>query len=341
MRTLSLSLLLAPLFLSACSDTDDKEPTEDTDEATDTDPGEDTETDTMVEPDPQTVVDIAVATPRFSILVDAVTRAGLAGALDDVTVFAPNNDAFDALFTALGVDGVDDLSVEQLTAVLTYHVIAGQVDSAAAIGIAQGAGTANALGGSLALTLDGDTLKIDGASVIAADIQASNGIIHEIDAVLLPDLIDVVTTDPDLSSLTAAVLAADGSAAAPNIVGTLSGDGPFTVLAPTNDAFAAMLSANGVADLGAFVSAVGIETVIDVLLYHVAADSLVSSEVVAVSTFNTLGGAVTVDVANGMVTLNEGIMGVPGTNDAMIEVVDILTSNGVIHKIGAVITPAM
>ncbi|HMV67423.1 MAG TPA: fasciclin domain-containing protein [Myxococcota bacterium] len=339
MRAFAILALIVPPTLIACNN-DDKDTNDPISEDTDTEDTEDTE-DTTTEPELQTVVDLAVATPRFSILVDAVTRAGLASALNGVTVFAPNNDAFEDLFAALGVDGVDDLSVAQLTAVLTYHVVAGEVDSAAAIAVAQGAGAAASLGGSLTLTLDGDTLKVDGASVIAADIYASNGIIHEIDSVLLPDLIDVITTDAQLSSLTAAVLAADGSEAAPNIVGTLRGAGPFTVLAPTNDAFAAMLSANGAADLGAFVGAVGIDTVIDVLLYHVAAGRLPSSAVVATSSFSTLGGEVTVTVEDGAVVFNQGVTSVPGTNDAPAEVVDILTSNGVIHKIGAVITPAM
>jgi transforming growth factor-beta-induced protein len=337
MRTLSMIFLPLALTLAACGDGKD-EPADDTDDTTadDTDPGTD-DTDVMTD---DTIVGIAVATPRFSILVEAVTKAGLAGALDGVTVFAPNNDAFEAAFTALGVSGVDDLSVDQLTAILTYHVIAGEVDSTAAIAVANGAGTAAALGGSLDLSLDGSSLKIDGATVITADIMASNGIIHEIDGVLVPNIVDVVTTDGDLSTLTAALVGADGSPEAPGLVGTLGGAGPFTVFAPVNQGFQDMLDANGAADLTAFVGAVGWPTVINVLTYHVAGSAISSAWVVANPSITTLGGSISVDVDGSTVTLNEGVSGVAGTNDSVIQVVDLVTSNGTIHKISKVVTPA-
>jgi transforming growth factor-beta-induced protein len=149
--------------------------------------GSDTDTpDTTDTTEAQTIVEIAAATDRFSILVEAVTRTGLAGALDGVTVFAPNNDAFAALLAAIGASSLDDVTDVQLATILKYHVLAGSVDSAAAIGVAQGAGTAQALGGSLDLTLDGSSLKIDAATVITPDIIASNGIIHKLDKVITP-----------------------------------------------------------------------------------------------------------------------------------------------------------
>lgn len=333
-RHLTISLAFA---LAACSD-GTKDDT-DTDAGSDTDVAEDTDTtgDTDVVAD-DTIVGIAVATPRFSILVEAVTKAGLAGALDGVTVFAPNNAAFEATFEALGVSGVSDLSVAQLTAILKYHVLAGSVDSTAAIAAANGAGTVAALGGSLALTLDGTDLKVDAATVITPDIMASNGIIHEIDAVLVPNIVDVVTTDTDLSILTSALLAADGDASDPDLVGTLGGAGPFTVLAPVNAGFGTLLSANGLTDLPGLVTAIGMSSVIDVLKYHVASGSLYSTDVVGVTDFDTLTGNVTVDVSGTTVTLNKDVNGYDGTNDSVIQVVDIITSNGVIHKIGSVIS---
>ena len=340
MRTLSMIFLPLALTLAACADGKDDTGTDadDTDDTTadDTDPMTD-DTDPMTD---DTIVGIAAATPRFSILVEAVTKAGLAGALDNVTVFAPNNDAFEAAFTALGVSGVADLSAEQLTVILTYHVIAGEVDSTAAIAVANGAGTADALGGSLDLTLDGSDLKIDNATVITPDIMASNGIIHEIDSVLVPNIVDVATTDADLSTLTAALVGADGSPEAPGLVATLGGDGPFTVFAPVNGGFQDMLDANGTADLTAFVGAVGWPTVISVLTYHVAGESLPSATVVGGASVTTLGGTISVDVDGSTVTLNEGVAGVAGTNDSVIQVVDLVTSNGIIHKISKVVTPA-
>ena len=131
-----------------------------------------------------TVVDIAVSNPDFSILVEAVTKAGLAGALSaegPFTVFAPTNDAFKALFKQLGVGGVKDLTAEQLTPILTYHVVSGKVMS-------------TDLSNTSVVTLNGQKIKIDisngvkinESKVTAADISGKNGVVHVIDRVLLP-----------------------------------------------------------------------------------------------------------------------------------------------------------
>ncbi|AHW59893.1 transforming growth factor-beta-induced protein [Draconibacterium orientale] len=131
-----------------------------------------------------TVVEIAVSNPDFSILVEAVTKADLAGALSadgPFTVFAPNNAAFKALFADLGVKGVEDLTAEQLTPILTYHVVSGKVMS-------------SDLSNTSVETLNGkkikidlsDNVKINDSKVIAADIDGKNGVIHVIDKVLIP-----------------------------------------------------------------------------------------------------------------------------------------------------------
>lgn len=131
-----------------------------------------------------TVVEIAVSNPDFSILVEAVTKADLAGALSadgPFTVFAPTNDAFNALFADLGVDGVEDLTAEQLTPILTYHVVSGKVMS-------------SDLSNTSVETLNGkkikidlsDDVKINDSKVVAADIDGRNGVIHVIDKVLIP-----------------------------------------------------------------------------------------------------------------------------------------------------------
>lgn len=131
-----------------------------------------------------TVVDIAVANSDFSILVEAVTKAGLAGALSaegPFTVFAPTNDAFKALFKQLGVSGIKDLTAEQLTPILTYHVVAGKVMS-------------TDLTNTSVATLNGQKIKIDlsngvkinESNVTTADISGTNGVVHVIDRVLLP-----------------------------------------------------------------------------------------------------------------------------------------------------------
>ena len=131
-----------------------------------------------------TVVQIAASNPDFSILVEAVTKAGLAGALSaegPFTVFAPTNEAFKALFKQLGVGGVKDLTAEQLTPILTYHVVSGKVMS-------------TDLTNTSVATLNGQKIKVDlsngvkinESKVTKADISGTNGVVHVIDSVLLP-----------------------------------------------------------------------------------------------------------------------------------------------------------
>lgn len=340
------------LVLAGCpgGDKDDTDDTDvaDTDDTADTTDTSDTGTDSGdTGTASNTIADIVTATPRFSILLAAVVKADLVAALDDVTVFAPNDTAFQAAFTALGVTGVDDLSKEQLTAILTYHVLAGEVDAAAATAVANGAGTTTALGGTLDLSIDGTSLKVDDATVIAADIQADNGIIHEIDAVMLPSIVDVVTSDAALQSLEDALVAVDGETTATDddLIAALSGAGPFTVFAPVNQGFTDMITANSQTTLGGFATAVGLGTVRTVLQYHVstADPALDSTAVVSANggSVTTLEGrSFTVDVDMGTVTLNDGVTGVAGTNTSTVTVVDIITSNGIIHKLSKVITPA-
>lgn len=132
-----------------------------------------------------TVVDIAVANSDFSILVEAVTKTGLAGALSadgPFTVFAPTNEAFKALFKQLGVSGIKDLTAEQLKPILTYHVVSGKVMS-------------TDLSNTSVATLNGQKIKIDisngvkinDSKVTTADILGTNGVVHVIDKVLIPN----------------------------------------------------------------------------------------------------------------------------------------------------------
>jgi uncharacterized surface protein with fasciclin (FAS1) repeats len=133
-----------------------------------------------------TVVEIAVGNPDFSILVEAVTKAGLAEALSaegPFTVFAPTNAAFESLFSQLGISGVKDLTAEQLTPILTYHVVAGKVMSTDLSNTT--VGTLNS-GNSLKVDLT-QGVHINDSKVVAADIEGKNGVIHVIDKVLLPE----------------------------------------------------------------------------------------------------------------------------------------------------------
>lgn len=135
-----------------------------------------------------TIVEIASNDARFSILVDAVVKADLVNALNasgPYTVFAPTNDAFKQLFSALGVNGIDDLTAEQLKPILLYHVVSGKImASDVKSGMVQ---TLNE-NARMDVKVKNGKVMIDGKSdVIITDIESSNGVIHVIDQVLVPD----------------------------------------------------------------------------------------------------------------------------------------------------------
>jgi transforming growth factor-beta-induced protein len=133
---------------------------------------------------PPTVVDLAIDNDNFSTLVAAVVKADLAGTLNGTgpfTIFAPTNAAFDALFSALEITGLDDLTKEQLIPILQYHVVSGNVRSTDLY-----SGNFATLNGDIAIEM-GSTVTINtDTNVIAANVQGSNGVIHVIDKVLLP-----------------------------------------------------------------------------------------------------------------------------------------------------------
>lgn len=144
---------------------------------------------------PATVVDIATSDENFSTLVAAVDAAGLVETLQGegpFTVFAPTNDAFDALLEELGVTPEDLLAREDLGDILTYHVVPQQLLAADVLAAVEaGGGTADVEtvnGGALSVTIEGETVMINGsAAVMTTDLQAGNGVVHVIDAVLLPE----------------------------------------------------------------------------------------------------------------------------------------------------------
>lgn len=137
---------------------------------------------------PGTIVDVAVGAGSFTTLVAAVTEAGLVDTLSGdgpFTVFAPTDEAFAAALESLGLTAEELLASEDLSAILTYHVVAGEVDAATAISLdGQTAETVN--GAPIAITVVDGNVMINDATVTTADVAASNGIIHIIDTVLLP-----------------------------------------------------------------------------------------------------------------------------------------------------------
>jgi uncharacterized surface protein with fasciclin (FAS1) repeats len=139
--------------------------------------------------EPGTIVDVAAAAGDFNTLVAAVQAAGLAETLSGpgpFTVFAPTDEAFATALESLGMTADELLAdTDTLTSILTYHVIAGEVPSSDVVTMdGQSVPTVN--GAKVTITVDGDTVKVNDATVTAVDIPASNGVIHVIDSVLIP-----------------------------------------------------------------------------------------------------------------------------------------------------------
>jgi transforming growth factor-beta-induced protein len=134
---------------------------------------------------PPTVVDIAINNSNFSTLVDAVVKAELDGTLSGegpFTIFAPTNEAFEALFTELNISGISDLTKEDLTPILQYHVVSGNVRSGDL-----SSGNVETLNGDIQVNVGDEDVTINkDATVTAVDIQGTNGVVHVIDKVLIP-----------------------------------------------------------------------------------------------------------------------------------------------------------
>jgi uncharacterized surface protein with fasciclin (FAS1) repeats len=283
------------------------------------------------DPHPLTVVEVAQADPKFSILVEAVTAADLAGTLSGAgpfTVFAPTNDAFAALLTELGITKAALLANKPLlTSVLTYHVLPAKVERAgvpagkAITTLQTGIFKVDAVAAGLVIT-DGRNRK---SNITATDIAASNGVVHVVDKVLLPADKNIVQTAqalPQFSILVEAVLAA-------NLQGALSGTGPLTVFAPTNDAFAALLT-----ELGLSKAALLANTTLltKVLTYHVVNGRVLKADVPVGAAVTTLQSETfTVDST---LTITD-----QRARKSAITATDVLASNGVVHVIDKVILP--
>lgn len=276
------------------------------------------------------IVDVASKNPNFSILVDAVKKAGLVGALSDqsarLTVFAPTNTAFQSLLTELGYASLNDVPVDALKNILLYHVIGEQkMSSAITTGYysSLSPGPANDL--TVSMYIDKAALKINNrAAITQADVMADNGVIHVIDKVILPlSVTGHAVANSSFSALVAAVTKADLAGALDNA------SGRFTVFAPVDAAFTQFLTGLGVTlnDLTA-------EALSPILLYHVLGSVVKSSDVATgyvptLSTAQSRNVSLYVQVASG-VKLN---------NSSNVVVTDVVATNGIIHAIDKVIVP--
>lgn len=261
------------------------------------------------------IVDTAVAAGTFTKLAEALTAADLVGALKGpgpFTVFAPTDAAFAAFETANpGVLG--KLTKAELSAILTYHVLSGAAVKSADLKDDQ-----------VVITLNGSPVLIDltggvkvgatvEAKVTAADVLASNGVIHVIDRIILPPAKDIVETAVAAGSFTTLA----GALTSADLVATLKGPGPFTVFAPTDAAFA-KLSAVPTGD-----------ALKNVLLYHVVSGAVGSGDLTA--------GAVPTLLTGKSVTVN--LTGGVKINASNVTTPNIIAKNGVIHVVDTVLVP--
>lgn len=292
--------------------------------------------DTTETPVDNTITGIALKNPDFSILVQALTKAELAGTLQGsgpFTVFAPTNAAFTAFLATTPYATINDVPKATLTEILLNHVVSGAVKSTDLTTsyiktLAKGtASSTNAL--SMFVNTAGGMVKLNGvATVTTANINASNGVLHIVDKVIgLPTVVTHATANTNFSSLVGALT----GAGQPNFVSILSGVGPFTVFAPTNDAFTALnteLAPGGIAG-------VSTANLTKVLQYHVVsgnvlAASLTEGQIVPTLqtpqtfTIQLTGGAKIKDVNNRIST---------------IVATDVQCANGVIHVLNKVLLP--
>ncbi|WP_298487192.1 fasciclin domain-containing protein [uncultured Maribacter sp.] len=302
----------------------------------------------------KTIVELAVATNDLSVLVSTLQQAdaGLVETLSGdgpFTVFAPTNDAFVALLESLGdeYNAVSDFDTDEekalLVKILTYHVIGNT--TALSTDLSDNQEITTLQSEKITISLTGGVYITDAtdtpAQVTAADVIASNGVVHIIDKVLLPqEVLDILNPNivgtaqsvPDLSLLVEALIQADAG-----LVETLSGDGPFTVFAPTNAAFASLLDilGNDYNSLADFDTEEEKALLAKILTYHVVSGAAVESssltnqqEIIPIQ-----GESIFALVGNGVALQDKT------STDANVTTADVMTSNGIVHIIDKVLLP--
>jgi transforming growth factor-beta-induced protein len=292
---------------------------------------EDDEDDNNVDPvESNTIVDVASSDDDFSILVEALIRTGLDDALANenasYTVFAPTNAAFASLLTELGVESLEDIPSETLSAVLLYHVLDGEATSSAVTtGYYSTLSAGPAEGYTLSMYIDMEETEINSrASIVDTDIMADNGVIHVIDKVVLPlSITGHAVANEGFSSLAAAVTRAD-------LAGTLDSDEViFTVFAPVNAAFDELFS-----NLGVTLDDLSAEDLSPILLYHVV-DAFVPAAEVVSGYVPTLSQGQEQSLSL-QISAGDGVM-LNGSSNVV--VTDVVATNGIIHAIDEVVLP--
>ena len=271
---------------------------------------------------PVDIATTAMSTGIHNSLVGALSVSQLVTTLQGegpFTVFAPTDQAFADAGIDLNTFTTDE-QIATLTDILLYHVYSGAVNAA---DVTDGLTVAMVNGDEASFTVTDGNVMVGDATVVLADVPASNGVIHVIDKVLMPpaDLVDIAAVAMSTGvhdSLVAALVKAD-------LVTTVQGDGPFTVFAPTDQAFA-----DAGIDLDSFTTDEQIATLTDILLYHVYSGAVHAADVTDGLTVAMVNG----DEASFTVTDGTVMVG-----DATVTSADVMASNGVIHVIDKVLMP--
>ncbi|MGB9357790.1 MAG: fasciclin domain-containing protein [Acidimicrobiia bacterium] len=346
-----LALLLAfAMIVAACSSDSD-----------------DTTTTTEPVMEETSVLDLAIEAGQFSTLIAAIDAAGLGETLEGegpFTVLAPTDAAFEAAFEALGITAEELLANPALADILTYHVLPQEADSQL-VATLDGSSVATVNGQSVDVSVVDGQIMINEATVVSADLVADNGIVHVIDAVLLPpdvaealgvamaDEMEEETTttteatttttteamDPTIAEIVAGAAAGDpaeftvllAALETAGLVDALNGEGPFTVFAPTDAAFGALLEDLGITAEELLAN----PDLANILLYHVVSGEFLAADVIDLAPVDvpTLfeENTISIAVVDGSVVINDV---------ATVISPDVMASNGVVHIIDAVLVPA-
>lgn len=309
-------IVFIAIGITSCSDDDDNNPN----------------------PPTNTIADFVASNDDYSSLEEALDKAGLTATLagqGDFTVFAPNNTAFAAFLTANGFASLDDVPTDLLKNVLLNHVVSGKVMAAdLSTGYINSLATEASSGENLSMYINTTSgVKLNGISTVTtADVAVDNGVIHAVNSVIgLPTVVTFATADPTFTTLVAALTRDDQ----PDYVAVLStpagtSPAPFTVFAPTNDAFVALLAelgASGLNDIDGPVLTAALNT-------HVIAGANVRAEDLVNGTVSTLGDDLVIDAGNATITDPNGRV-------SNIIVVNVQAANGVVHVINKVLLPQL
>lgn len=312
-------------------------------------------------PTQQTVLEIAVSNPDFDVLEAAALKAGsgvtdVLGGSTQITVFAPTDAAFikylNVANEAAAITAVNGLTPAAAADLLTFHVIAGTEIKASAIAVGTTAvTTARSANNKAFVTNQASVVTINNGKVTTADVDASNGVIHVIDAVLTPPTGDIVAvaTSP-ANAATFNILATSLTKA--SLITTLQGPGPFSVFAPTDDAFLTLLRSPAffndptlteaqvltyLSTITASSTPLNLTTLTQVLLYHVVSGCAYSINLSNNQVLTTAKAAApnTVTVGIGSAVTIDGSASEPAT----VVIANVSATNGVIHVVDKVLLP--